>query len=78
MKYLRFPDLVARGIVNSRITLKRLIDGQGFPPGVLLTPNARAWPEDEVDDWCARRPVARKPATNKAATVDGRQNSEAA
>lgn len=64
MKYLRFPDLAARGIVNSRMTLKRLIDGQGFPPGVLLTPNARAWTEAEVNDWLARRPVARKPATN--------------
>jgi predicted DNA-binding transcriptional regulator AlpA len=64
MKYLRFPDLQARGVVNSRMTLKRLIDNQGFPPGVLLTPNARAWTEAEVNEWLASRPVARKPATN--------------
>jgi predicted DNA-binding transcriptional regulator AlpA len=68
MKYLRFPDLAARGIVNSRMTLKRLIDGQGFPPGVLLTPNARAWTEAEVNEWLASRPVARKPTTNSIAS----------
>jgi predicted DNA-binding transcriptional regulator AlpA len=78
MKLIRYNDLVAKGVVNSRMTLKRLIDSQGFPPGQLITPNARAWVEEDVDAWIARRPVARKPATNKAATVDGRQNSEAA
>jgi predicted DNA-binding transcriptional regulator AlpA len=67
MKLLRYPDLVARGIVNSRMTLKRLIDAQGFPPGRLITPNARAWTEDEVDDWVASRPVARKTATRTTA-----------
>jgi len=30
------------------MTLKRLIDAQGFPPGVLITPNARAWDEAGV------------------------------
>jgi len=41
MKLLRFPDFIARGLFNSRMTLKRAIDTQGFPPGVLITPNAR-------------------------------------
>jgi predicted DNA-binding transcriptional regulator AlpA len=68
MKLLRFTDLVDRGIVNSRMTLKRLIDAQGFPPGDLITPNARAWDEDEVDTWIASRPAARKPSTRKPAT----------
>jgi predicted DNA-binding transcriptional regulator AlpA len=77
MKYLRFPDLVDRGIVNSRMTLKRLIDGQGFPPGVLLTPNARAWTESEVYEWLAGRPVARKPATNNAVRSDSSQGRAA-
>jgi predicted DNA-binding transcriptional regulator AlpA len=66
MKWIRYPDLVAKGIVNSRMTLKRLIDFQGFPPGVLITPNARAWDEDEVDGWVANRPAARKPSTRQA------------
>lgn len=64
MKLLRFPDLAARGIVNSRMTLKRLIDAQGFPPGRLITPNARAWTAEEVDNWVAGRPVARKTAVH--------------
>jgi predicted DNA-binding transcriptional regulator AlpA len=63
MKLIRYPDLVATGIVHSRMTLKRLIDNQGFPPGVLITPNARAWDEGEVMAWVASRPVARKIAS---------------
>jgi predicted DNA-binding transcriptional regulator AlpA len=63
-KLLRYPDLVARGVVASRMTLKRLIDVQGFPPGRLITPNSRAWTEDEVDEWIASRPIARKPAAH--------------
>src|SRR2546423_13402465 len=62
MKLLRYRDLKATGVVNSRMTLKRLIDSQGFPAGILITPNARAWLEDEVDEWIANRPTARKPA----------------
>jgi predicted DNA-binding transcriptional regulator AlpA len=60
MRILRFPDLVARGLFQSRMTLKRAIDGQGFPPGILITPNSRAWYESEVEAWIASRPVARK------------------
>ena len=60
MKLIRYPDLVAKGVVKSRMTLKRLIDDRGFPPGVLITPNARAWDEAEVDEWVKRRPAARK------------------
>ena len=65
MKWVRYPDLVAKGIVNSRMTLKRLIDSQGFPTGVLITPNARAWDETLVDAWIANRPAARKSSTRK-------------
>jgi predicted DNA-binding transcriptional regulator AlpA len=67
MKLIRYNDLVEKGVVNSRMTLKRLIDTQGFPPGVLITPNARAWDEAEVDGWIASRPAARKPSTRKPA-----------
>ncbi len=63
MKLIRYPDLVAKGVVNSRMTLKRLIDHANFPPGLLITPNARAWDEAEVDNWIASRPAARKPST---------------
>jgi predicted DNA-binding transcriptional regulator AlpA len=66
VKMIRYRDLVAKGIVKSRMTLWRIIDSQGFPPGVLITPNARAWDESEVDAWIAGRPSARKPSTRKA------------
>jgi len=67
MKLIRYDDLVAKGVVNSRMTLKRIIDIHGFPPGVLITPNARAWNEDEVDAWIAARPTARKASMWKSA-----------
>jgi predicted DNA-binding transcriptional regulator AlpA len=60
MKFIRYTDLVERGVVNSRMTLKRLIDFHEFPPGRLLTPNARAWTEDEIDEWVQSRPTASK------------------
>jgi predicted DNA-binding transcriptional regulator AlpA len=60
MKLLRYPDLVAMGVVNSRPTLARMIATQGFPPGRLISPNARAWEEGEVTAWIASRPTARK------------------
>ena len=66
MRLIRYVDLVAKGIVNSRMTLKRLIDNQGFPPGILVTPNSRAWVEDDVDAWVVSRPSARKPSTRKS------------
>jgi predicted DNA-binding transcriptional regulator AlpA len=65
MKLIRYNDLVEKGVVNSRMTLKRLIDTQDFPPGVLITPNARAWEEEKVDAWIAARPAARKTSTRK-------------
>jgi predicted DNA-binding transcriptional regulator AlpA len=65
-KLIRYPALVEKGVVNpgGRMTLKRLIDTQGFPAGILISPNARAWDEDEVDAWIASRPAARKAAGN--------------
>jgi predicted DNA-binding transcriptional regulator AlpA len=69
MKLIRYTDLVAKGVVNSRMTLKRLIDLQGFPPGRLVTPNSRAWTEDEVDLWIDGRPTARKTAPRLSATA---------
>jgi predicted DNA-binding transcriptional regulator AlpA len=53
---LRYRDLVARKIITNRMTLKRWIDGQGFPPGFILGPNTRAWFEEEIDAWVASRP----------------------
>jgi predicted DNA-binding transcriptional regulator AlpA len=80
MKWIRFPNLVEKGVVNAggRMTLKRLIDNEGFPPGVLITPNARAWDEDLVDAWIAGRPSARKAAaTNQPQRGPGRPRKDA-
>ncbi len=54
-RYLRYGDLVERQIVNNRTTLSRWIREHGFPTGVLLGPNSRAWPADEVDAWLEAR-----------------------
>jgi predicted DNA-binding transcriptional regulator AlpA len=55
MRYLRFRDLQKMGVVANRVTLGRWIESNGFPPGVLLGPNSRAWPEEEVLAWLASR-----------------------
>ena len=57
--YYRFKDLKAAGIVNNRMTLSRWIKYHGFPPGVLLGPNTRAWPADDVEAWLAQRRTTR-------------------
>lgn len=53
--YWRFSDLKARAIVNNRMTLHRWIQNQGFPQGVLLGPNSRAWAVEEVVRWLDNR-----------------------
>jgi Prophage CP4-57 regulatory protein (AlpA) len=55
--WLRFADLKARGICSNWQTLARWIRDQGFPPGVMLGSNTRAWSEAEVNDWIAARPI---------------------
>jgi predicted DNA-binding transcriptional regulator AlpA len=57
--YLRFEDLKDRGIVRHWLTLRRWIEREGFPPGILLGPNTRAWPEEDVERWLASRPIER-------------------
>ncbi len=72
MRLLRYPDLKAKGVVNSRMTLKRLIDKQNFPPGFLITPNSRAWLEAAVDEWILSRPVSKK---TEAASVQSGESA---
>jgi hypothetical protein len=55
-KRIRYSDLKARGIVNSRQTLDNWIRDYGFPPGQLTGPNSRTWGEDDVEAWLASRP----------------------
>ncbi len=60
--YLRYADLVERQIVNNRTTLQRWIRDYGFPTGVLLGPNSRAWPADQVETWLEERASEREVA----------------
>jgi predicted DNA-binding transcriptional regulator AlpA len=78
MRLIRYTDLVAKGVVNSRMTLKRLIDNQGFPPGRLVTPNSRAWIEEDVDAWIAARPTARKQSTRQASGARTKREADQA
>jgi predicted DNA-binding transcriptional regulator AlpA len=62
-KLLRYTDLKAASVVNSRVDLGRKIKFHGFPPGRLLSPNTRAWTEPEIVAWVDSRPVERAPDT---------------
>jgi predicted DNA-binding transcriptional regulator AlpA len=60
-KYVRYADLVAAGICRNWPALLRLVDTEGFPEGVWLGRNTRAWSLDAVQAWLKTRPTARKP-----------------
>ncbi|MCH9000290.1 MAG: AlpA family phage regulatory protein [Proteobacteria bacterium] len=62
VKYLRYGDLVERQIVNNRTTLARWIKDYGFPAGILLGPNTRAWASNQVDSWLKARAAEREVA----------------
>jgi predicted DNA-binding transcriptional regulator AlpA len=67
-KLLRFDDLKSRNIVKNWPTLLRWIEREGFPAGMSLGPNSRAWRETDIDAWLASRDL-RKPSrsTSEAA-----------
>jgi hypothetical protein len=56
-KWLRYNDLRALNVVTSWTQLKRLVELHGFPTGRMLSPNVRAWTEDEINAYCGSRPV---------------------
>lgn len=68
--FVRFRDLVEANIVRNWPSLLRLIDDEGFPPGIMLGKNSRAWALDDVEQWLATRPTARKtvPTSNNQKT----------
>ncbi len=55
---LRFADLAAQGIVRNREQLRRLIAEQRFPPGWMLSSNARVWDRPVVESWLEERRAA--------------------
>jgi hypothetical protein len=58
--YCRYKDLRDAGIVNSWEQLRRMMEEQGFPAGLLLSANVRAWEIEKVTHWLDERPTARK------------------
>ena len=57
-RYVRFSDLKAAGIVDNWVTLNERVRRDGFPPGIKLGPNTRAWAVEDVEAWLAARPLA--------------------
>jgi predicted DNA-binding transcriptional regulator AlpA len=71
-KFLRYKDLKERRTFNSRMTLHRAIKSGAFPPGRMLSPNVRAWTEEETIAYENSRPIKRerKADTNAAGETD--------
>jgi predicted DNA-binding transcriptional regulator AlpA len=57
---LRFKELKVAGIADSWTQLENLINNQGFPAGIKLSPNVRSWTVEEVNHWLETRPSNRK------------------
>ena len=49
--WLRFADLKRMKLVTNHVTLKRWIEQEGFPPGLMLGPNTRGWRKSDVEAW---------------------------
>ena len=59
---LRYCDLLAKGVVKNRQTLKNWIEKEGFPPGELTGPNTRTFDEKKIEAWLESRPTKPKQA----------------
>jgi predicted DNA-binding transcriptional regulator AlpA len=57
-RWVRFHDLRAAGIADSRTQLGRLIKNVGFPRGKLLGPKIVAWDAAEIEAWIDAQPLA--------------------
>jgi Prophage CP4-57 regulatory protein (AlpA) len=69
---VRYHDLRSAGIVSNWPQLYNLIDDCGFPEGVMLSPNTRAWRIEDIERWLASRPTERK----KVVTSFGKQHEK--
>ena len=75
--YVRYDDLVAAGIIANWTQLLRLIDTQDFPAGVMIGRNTRAWQVDQIKQWLAARPSARKVIPPNAGHPRSRKRADA-
>jgi hypothetical protein len=76
--YVRFADLRAWGIVENYTQLNNLIDTTGFPEGILIGKNTRAFPLHLVEAFLRSRPTARRatPHREKAAAAEAEAEME--
>jgi prophage regulatory protein len=60
-RILSYHDLRERGILYSRMHLRRLMAEGKFPQQIKMVPGGRriAWLEEEVDQWIESRAEAR-------------------
>jgi predicted DNA-binding transcriptional regulator AlpA len=75
-RYIRYRDLAAAGIVGSWMQLNRMMNTEGFPEGILISANIRAWPVDEIERWLASRPTAKKAIPEGAIPRGRRRQAE--
>jgi hypothetical protein len=75
--HVRFEDLRAAGIVKTWKRLEYLTKNEGFPLGVMLSRNTRAWPIDSIEAWLAARPTKRLRLQGKR-TVETPEEASAA
>ena len=60
--WLRFKDLKRMKLVSCYPTLQRWQEREGFPVGIMLGPNTRAWRRSWIESWLASRPTENKMA----------------
>jgi predicted DNA-binding transcriptional regulator AlpA len=54
---LRFKDLQRLNVAKSWPQLRHMQKYYGFPIGILLGANTRAWPTSKVKEWLEARPT---------------------
>lgn len=64
MRFIRFPDLVERGIVDTWECLGRLKKRFGFPTGRMIG-GKRCWTDAEIEEWLAACPTGPFIRTNR-------------
>jgi hypothetical protein len=55
--FITQDDLQQRKISSSAKQTRYLTEKHGFPIGRMISPNIRAWTEQEIADWLKARPT---------------------
>ncbi len=55
-RYIRFPE-VSKRTARSHTSIWRDVRANRFPAPRKIGPNAVAWLEEEIEAWCASRPI---------------------